>query len=356
MIKKKLNKIRRGIDCIDSSIVKLLNRRGRLSSEIGVIKKIRNYPVYSPDRESVIYNSVASKGKGPLSTDSLKAIYREIMSACLSLEQPIVVAYFGPELTYTHQASMRKFGSSVTYLPCDNIPEVFREVEKGNADYGVVPVENSIEGAVNHTADMFVDSPLLICSEAYLRVRHSLLSKAQDIKSVKRIYSHPQVFGQCRMWIEKNAPWAKLVETSSTSRAAEIVSKMRDSACIASSLAAERYQLQVLKRSIEDSANNVTRFLIIGKQMAGVTGHDKTSILFSVKDKPGVLHDTLAAFKAAHINMSKIESRPSRVQAWKYYFFVDIEGHCEDKKVKRALEQLADKCNFVKVLGSYPKV
>jgi chorismate mutase/prephenate dehydratase len=215
---KKLNDFRKEIDRIDSRIVELINKRGRLSYDIGQIKKIRKQPIYSPDRESQIYASIAGKNKGPLKSKSVKAIYREIMSACLSLEQPVTVAYLGPELTFTHQAALKNFGSSVDYLSCDSIPEVFREVEKGNADYGVVPIENSTEGAVNHTLDMFVDSPLMICSEVYCPVRHSLLCKRGNMKSITKIYSNPQVFGQCRIWIEKNLPRAKLRDVASSRR------------------------------------------------------------------------------------------------------------------------------------------
>ncbi|RKY43253.1 MAG: prephenate dehydratase [Candidatus Makaraimicrobium thalassicum] len=355
MSPKKLNDLRKEIDGIDSRIVELINRRGMVSCDIGEIKKKKKQPIYSPDRESQIYARVMKKNKGPLVDESVKAVYREIMSACLSLEQPMTVAYLGPELTFTHQASLKKFGSSVSYLSCDSIPDVFREVEKGNANYGVVPIENSTEGAVNHTLDMFVDSPLLICSELYYPVRHSLLCKKGSMRSITRVYSNPQVFGQCRGWIEKNLPWAKLRDAASTIKAAEIAARHADSACIASELAAEKYQLKVLARSIEDNVTNVTRFLVMGKQMSRISGADKTSVVFSVKDKPGILHDMLVSFKSIGINLTKIESRPSKKKLWKYYFFIDMEGHCETPKIKKALRHLEKKCYFLKTLGSYPK-
>lgn len=355
MKKKRLSGLRKEIDRIDCRMIELLSKRGEISSGIGEIKKSKKEPIYSSDRESLIYKMITKKNKGPLADESVKAIYREIMSACLSLEHPLVVAYLGPELTFTHQVSMKKFGSSVTYLSCDSITDVFREVEKGNADYGVVPVENSIEGAVSHTMDMFVNSPLLICSEVYLRIRHSLLSRAKNKKSITRIYSNPQVFGQCRTWIEKNLPKAKLSDSASTAKAALTAARHPGSACIASELAGKQYDLKVVARSIEDSAANVTRFLVIGKNMGRLSGNDKTSIMFSVKDKPGVLHDMLASFKKRNINLTKIESRPSKLRAWKYYFFLDMEGHCKNKKVEKALKELKGKCDFVKVLGSYPK-
>ncbi len=351
---KKLSDLRKDIDKIDTSIIDLMNKRGDLSSKIGDIKKSKNQPVYSPDRESQVYERITKKNKGPLADNSVKAVYSEIMSACLSLEKPVTVAYLGPELTFTHQASLRKFGSSVNYLSCDGIADVFREVERGNADYGVVPIENSTEGAVNHTLDKFVDSPLFICSEVYLPVKENLLCKHADMGKIKKIYSHPNVFGQCRGWIEKNLPSAKLNDTASTIKAAEMAAKRGDSACIASELAARRYGLKVLARSIEDAATNVTRFLVIGKEKSGASGKDKTSIVFSVKDRPGVLHDMLNAFKKSGINLSKIESRPSKKKLWKYYFFIDMDGHCETPKVKKALKSLEGKCYFVKNLGSYP--
>lgn len=353
--KKNLSDLRKEIDKIDSHIVDLVNRRGRVSCDIGQIKKKKNQPIYSPDRESQVYSNLEKKNPGPLPAESVKAIYREIMSACLALEQPLKVAYLGPEFTFTHQASVKKFGSSVSYISCDGIPDVFREVERGSADYGVVPIENSTEGAVNHTLDMFVDSPLMICSEVYYPIKHSLLCKKESMKSIKVIYSNPQVFGQCRGWIEKHLPQAKLRDVSSTAKAAEIASRHSDSACIAGEAAAKKYQLKVLARAIEDLATNVTRFLIIGKKMSNISGADKTSIMFSVKDRPGVLHDMLSAFKSYGINLTKIESRPSKKKLWKYYFFIDMEGHADSPKVKKALKSLKNKCYFLKILGSYPK-
>lgn len=352
---KKLSDLRKKIDLLDSKIVKLINERAGISCDIGKVKKSKSQPVYSPDRESQVYESVARKNKGPMTDETVKAIYREIMSGCLSLESPVRVAYLGPELTFTHQASLKKFGSSVDYLSCNSISEVFLEVEKGNADYGVVPIENSTEGAINHTLDMFVDSPLVICSEVYHPIKHSLLSRAKSMKSVKVIYSNPQVFPQCRGWIEKNLPGAKLQDTTSTSRAAEIVSKKADAACISSELAAKKHKLNVLARAIQDSSTNVTRFLVIGHSVGKVSGKDKTSIMFSVKDRPGVLHDMLSSFKSRGINLTKIESRPSKKGLWKYYFFVDMEGHHDSPKVKKALGELKKKCHFLKILGSYPK-
>ena len=311
--------------------------------------------VYTPHREREIYKNAVKINKGPLSDLAIRAIFREIMSGSLSLENPVKIAYLGPPLTFTHLASLSKFGSSVRYVPASGIGEVFGEVEKGRADYGVVPIENSIEGAVNYTFDMFVNSPLKVCSEVYLEISHSLLAHEKNMKSIKRVYSHPQVFAQCRSWMEKNIPRAEPVEVSSTARAAELCARTKHAACIASLLAAEEYKLKILAGSIEDTAHNVTRFLVIGKSIAARTGRDKTSIMFSVKDRVGALHDILVPFKKDRVNLTKIESRPSRLKAWEYYFFVDMEGHFTDRKVGKALTELEKHCSFMKVLGSYPK-
>lgn len=351
---KILSRLRKKIDSIDSSIVKLLNRRADISKKIGSFKRSKNLEIYAPDRESEIYRKVARENSGPLPDDSLRSIYKEIMSGTLALEGPMNVAYLGPPATFTHQASLTKFGSSINYIDCSTITEVFREVENGRAAYGVVPIENSIEGAVNHTLDMFVDSDLKVCSEIYLEINHNLLGKGR-LKDVKGIYSNPQVFGQCRSWIEKNLPRAELVEVTSTTKAAEIAAKKRDRAAIASLLAAKVYNLNVLARSIEDSAHNVTRFLVIsGNANPRPTHKDRTSIVFSVKDRIGALHDILVPFKKNRVNLTKIESRPSKVRPWQYYFFVDMEGHIADSRVKRAMDGLRKGCTYLKILGSYP--
>lgn len=349
-----LKSLRKAIDSIDSRILKLLNERAAATLEIGKIKSRSNQPVYVPDRESNVYKRLAENNRGPLSKAAIQAIYREIMSSALNLEKPLTIAYLGPEFTFTHLASMKKFGSLVDYSSCNTITSVFDEVEKGRADYGVVPIENSVEGAVNHTLDMFIDSELKICSEIYLEISHSLLSNGSDRKKIKKVYSKDQVFGQCRLWLEEHLPNVVLVEVSSTARAAEMAAREKGTACIASELAAEKYHLKILNSSIEDSAHNVTRFLVIGRTEAKPTKKDKTSIMFSLKDRVGALHDILIPFKHNHINLTKIESRPSKVKAWKYYFFVDMEGHHLDKKVAKALSALKRNTTYLKILGSYP--
>ncbi|MCX5680351.1 MAG: prephenate dehydratase [Candidatus Omnitrophica bacterium] len=349
-----LKNLRKSVDSIDSVILKLLNKRAKVILDIAKVKgKVRG-SIYVPDREKEVYRNVATKNSGPMSDGALRAIYREIMSGALELERPLRIAYFGPQFTNTHIASMKKFGSSVRYTACGTIRDVFSEVEKGRADYGVVPIENSIEGAVNYTLDMFMDSDLKICSEVYMEISHNLLSKDSSRAKIKSIYSNPQVFGQCRVWLETNLPAAELVEVSSTSKAAEIVSHQKGAACIASILAAKHYGLKVLEDSIQDSSHNVTRFLIIGKTEARVTKEDKTSVMFSVKDRSGALHDVLVPFKKYGINMTKIESRPSKIKAWEYYFFVDIEGHHKNARVAKALSELKKGSAYLKVLGSYP--
>ncbi|MDP8233870.1 MAG: prephenate dehydratase [Candidatus Saelkia tenebricola] len=350
-----ITKIREKISQIDERIVKLINSRGSLIKKIGELKKKSGQSIYVPEREREVYKKVAKYNSGPIPTEFLKNIYREIMSASLALEKKLVISYLGPTATFTQLAAMKKFGSSVDYMECLSITEIFNEVEKGNTDFGVVPIENSFEGAVNHTLDMFVDSDLKICSEIYLKISHFVLSKTKDIKKITKIYSNPQVFGQCRMWLEKNMPSAELIEVSSTARAAQIAAKEKKSACIASKMAKDAYGLCVIAASIEDAPTNITRFLVIGKTLAKTTGGDKTSIMLSIKDKIGTLHTVLMPFKKHNINLTKIESRPSKKKAWDYYFFIDLEGHCKDSKVNKTLEELNKVASNLKILGSYPK-
>lgn len=349
----KLNKLRKQIDQIDEKIVPLLNKRIEASNEISLIKRKAGKGVYSPDREQEVFNKVDSFNQGPLNKGALESIYREIMSSSLSLDDSFKVAYLGPEATFTHLASLKRFGTQVMYLPCYSIADVFLEVERGNAEYGVVPIENSIEGAVSHTLDMFVDSDLKICAQVLLNVSHNLLANCPKDK-IKKVYSIGQVFGQCRIWLEKNLPGVEKIEVSSTTRAAQIASSEKNSASISSLLAASVYKLKVIEPDIEDSPHNITRFLVIGKNDVSPTGHDRTSILFSIKDKVGALYEMLVSFKNNKINLTKIESRPSKKKAWDYYFFVDLDGHKENPRVKKALDNLEHKCKFLKILGSYP--
>jgi len=348
-----LKKLRSEIDNLDKKIIRLLNMRARVTLNVARVKNKSGKSIYVPEREREVLKKAAILSKGPLSAKALEAIYREIMSSSLVLEKPLRIAYMGPEASFSNLAALKRFGSQVGFVACGGIPDVFSEVERDAADYGVVPVENSIEGAVTHTLDMLVDSDLKICSQIILDIAHNLLSNSSKEK-IKRVYSNPQILGQCRIWLQENLPGAELIEVSSSTRASQIAAKTKGSAAIASLLAGKVYGLKVIERDIEDSPNNITRFFVIGKTEAGRTGSDKTSILFSIKDKVGALHDMLMPFKKYKINLTKIESRPSKKKAWDYYFFVDLEGHVQENKIQKALGELESKCKFLKVLGSYP--
>jgi len=349
----KIESLRRRIDELDREIVALLNRRSRVVVEIGELKKSQSAPIYDPNREQEIFRKIEAVNTGPLSNESLKAIYRELMSGSFALEKPLGVCYLGPPGTFTHMAARMKFGGSVRYIPVEDIEGIFVETSRGHTDYGVVPVENSTDGTVTDTLDMFTKYDVSICAEITLCVHHNLLARCRR-EEVRRIYSRPQVFGQCRNWLASNMPKVERVEVTSTTRAAQLAREEKYSAAIASAEAAELYGLEIICPSIEDSPGNVTRFLVIGKHFGKATGRDKTSIIFSIKDRVGALYDMLQPFKRNRINLTRIESRPSRKRAWDYYFFVDFLGHAEDPPVKRALRELEDRCTYLKVLGSFP--
>ena len=355
MKKKTLKELRREIDRLDIKILSLLNKRAGFALQIGKVKARKDELVYAPDREQQVYRKLTCNNKGPLSNDAVRAIYKEVISGALAVEKKLRIAYFGPSATFTHLAALEKFGSQAEYISCNTIAEVFGEVEKARCDYGVVPIENSMEGAVTYTLDMFMESELKICSEVVLKISHNLLAKCKR-SQIKKVYSNPQAFAQCRIWLESHLTGVERVEVSSTAKAAGLAAKEKDTAAVAGALAAKRYGLKVLARSIEDSLRNVTRFLIVGREMAKPTGRDKTSIMFSVKDKPGALHSILLPFRKCGINMTKIESRPSKRKVWEYCFFVDVEGHWQDAKVKKALREMERECPYLKVLGSYPIV
>ncbi len=352
-----LDDIRRQIDTIDKELLDLLNRRADLVHEVGVVKKRDGLQIYAPEREEALLRRLISMNQGRLSESSIRAIYREIMSAALALEDDLKIAYLGPKGTWTHQAAIKKFGHSVSYSPQPNFADVFDQVSRRSADYGVVPIENSTEGAVSHTLDLFVDSPLHICSQILLRIENCLMA-AIPRSEIRTLYSHPQVFGQCRAWIHKNFPQADLVEVSSTTKAAQIAQEQakQGAAALGGPLAAEIYGLNLLETSIQDSATNTTRFLVIGEKTCPPTGHDRTSVLFAIHDRPGSLVKALQAFDNFHINLSKIESRPSKRKDWEYVFYVDLAGHCEDPQVSEALAGLHQHCSMIKLLGSYPDV
>jgi len=349
-----LETVRKKIDNVDEKLVKLLNERTRYALEIGKLKKKDGKSIYVPAREKQVLSRVSKLSSGPLTDKSIRAIYREIMSAALALEKNLKVAYMGPPSTFSHQAARSRFGGSVDYLSCETISDVFDAVEKQMADYGVVPVENSTEGAVTYTLDRMTETSLKICAELYLPVTQNLLSKLPR-ESIKKLYSHPQVLGQCRQWLQREMAGVDLIPVASTARGAELASKEPDAGALASSLAAEIYGLNILESDVQDMSGNTTRFLVIGNSQNQPTGDDKTSLLFAVQHRAGALYGALESFKKFGLNLTKIESRPSRSKRWEYFFFVDIEGHAEDKQVKKGLMDLAKHCALLTILGSYPK-
>ena len=351
---------RKAIDNLDEKIVQLLNERTGHVLEIGAIKMRANEEIYAPHREAAVLRQLCSKNKGPITNESLRAIYREIMSSALSLEKSMTIAYLGPEATFTHQAAIQRFGSSLRYMATKTIPDVFTEVSRNHADYGVVPVENSTEGVVTHTLDMFVESDLKIVAQIVLPIQYCLAANCR-LTSVERLYGHPQALGQCRGWIQKQLPKAEIIETSSNARSAELVAqagnpkkKALNAAAITGLLAAQKYDVNIIATDIQDLTTNATRFLVLGRQCSPATGHDCTSLMLSIADKVGSLYQSLSPFRKYRLNMTRIESRPSKRKAWEYFFFVDCDGHMTDPKVANAIKNLSEVCNFVKVLGSYP--
>jgi len=350
-----LQDLRSRIDSIDDTVLDLLNERARIVLEVGRLKTGSNLDFHVPGRERQIFERLLGKNVGPFPNDALKSIYREIISACLALESPMKVSFLGPKATFSHLATLQQFGLSAELVPMKSIPAVFEEVEKGKSLYGVVPVENSTEGVVSHTLDMFVESELKITAEILLEVHHDLLSRTGRIEDIKKIYSHPQPIAQCRQWLDDNLSTVSTVDVASTAVAAQIASDDYTSAAIASELAASLYDLKVVRSRIEDQVNNFTRFLVISRKGCDASGNDKTSVMFSVKDEPGILCRMLEPFAKRGINLSKIESRPFKKKAWEYIFFLDLFGHVSDPDVEEALTELRLCCQFIKILGSYPR-
>ncbi len=350
-----LSQLREQIDRLDSQVLTLLNRRARLATRIGHLKNQDRASVYVPSRERQIFARLAQLNQGPLPNEAVRAIYREIISASRALEEPLRIAYFGPEATYTHMAAREQFGSQAVFVPLATIPQVFAEVEGAQADYGVVPVENSSEGSVAITLDMFVNANLHIISEVSLEIRHCLLSRAARLEQVRRVLAHPQALAQCRRWLTAHLPDVPSEEASSNSRAAELAAADPQMAAIAGRLAADHYKLNVLATNIQDQAANFTRFAVLGREQQPTrpSGHDKTSLLLSVRDEVGVLYRTLKPFADNAISLLRIESRPLKGRAWEYLFFIDVEGHISDEPIARALREIEPLCQLVKVLGSY---
>ncbi|MDY6821420.1 MAG: prephenate dehydratase [Deferribacterota bacterium] len=350
-----INTLRGKIDELDTKILELINERANYAKKIGELKEDNNLPIFAPEREYEIYNKIKKLNNGPLEDRYLINIYREIISACRSAQNKLRVAYLGPPGTFTNLAAIKYFGLSAEFISIGSIEEVFEEVERGKATYGIIPIENSLEGVVTHAIDMFFDTKLKICSEIYIKVKHNLINKTGNIEDIKKIYSHPQAIAQCKKFLSSTVNDIPIIEVESTAKAALIAAKDISAAAIASEAAVLLYDLKVVCPEIQDSLNNYTRFFVIGRDVQPFTGYDKTSIMFSVPHKAGALFNALDIFAKYDINMSKIESRPSKREAWKYVFFVDIDGHIDCDTVKEALEELSKKVNFIKILGSYRK-
>jgi chorismate mutase domain of proteobacterial P-protein, clade 2 len=340
----------------DARLLGLISERARLATKIARVKgkDPGNNNYYRPEREAQVLRNIISQNKGPLAEEEIARLFREIMSACLALEQVLNIAYLGPEGTFTQAAALKHFGHSVNSTALGSIDQVFREVESDACHYGVVPIENSIEGVVNHTLDMLINSSLLICGEVELRIHHHLLTNAGKLKQIKKVYSHQQSLAQCRGWLDTHLLQAERIAVSSNAEAARLVRQKKDAAAIAGETAAEYYKLPMLHRNIEDQPDNTTRFLVLGRHGTTPSGRDKTSILFAAPNRPGSLHDMLSCFAMNNVSMTRIESRPSRVGMWEYVFFVDIEGHAQDPQVVAALKKLGESASMVKLLGSYP--
>ena len=351
-----LEAIRARIDQLDSQLVELLSRRAATVAEIAHIKRTGGGSdnFYRPEREARILRRVMEMNPGPLTDEELARLFREIISACLALEQDVNIAYLGPEGTFTHDAALKHFGHSARTTALAGIDQVFREVESGHCHFGVVPVENSIEGVVNHTLDLLMNSTLQICGEVELRIHQHLMSRAADLSGIRRVYSHQQSLAQCRAWLNGNLPGAERVPVNSNSEAARMAAAEEGAAALAGAAAAEFHALPILERNIEDAPDNTTRFLVLGRESAAASGRDKTSLLFTTPNRPGALFTMLKCFAEQGVSLSRIESRPSRRGMWDYVFFVDLEGHAEDAPVAAALAALQREAPMVRILGSYP--
>jgi chorismate mutase/prephenate dehydratase len=346
-----LERLRQQIDALDGRIVDLLNERARIVVEIGRLKQATNIPIYAPDREKAVMEKVRRLNHGPLGDRCLEAVYRELMSGSFALEKPLKIGFLGPKGSFSHLASIRKFGSSVEHVPLTDISMVFHEVSRGHIDYGLVPVENSIGGGVVDTLDAFLHSSAKICAEVKITIHHNLLAK-EPWERIRQIYSKPEVFNQCRNWLAAMAKDLDVQPTASSSRAAELAAAEPGVAAIGSSLAGELYGLHVLFENIEDNPDNVTRFFVISREAARKTGEDKTAIMFTTANKPGALAEVLDVFKECNINLDNLQQRPSKKVNWEYVFFIDAVGHAED--MKQAIDQAQRHCLQLTVLGSYP--
>ncbi len=352
-----LSQLRDRIDSIDMQVLSLISERARCAQTVAEVKKQHDAGAsfYRPEREAQVLRRIQEANTGPLDDEEMARLFREIMSACLALEKRQTVAFFGPEGTFTQAAALKHFGHSIDTRPFNAINEVFREVESRVCEFGVVPIENSTEGVVNHTLDSFLQSSLKICGEVEIRIHQHLLSKENELSAIKRLYSHPQSLAQCREWLDAHLPHAERISAASNAEAARRVAEGSGTAAIAGEMAAELYGLNMLRSSIEDNPENVTRFLVIGQHDVGPSGDDKTSLLVSAHNRPGSLHHLLSPFADHHVSLTRIESRPSKCVNWEYVFFLDLAGHVEDAHIQGALKALEATAQMVKVLGSYPR-
>ncbi len=349
-----LEELRNKIDEIDHQLVRLLNERARVVVEIGKLKTKTDKPVYAPEREKEVFAKITKANEGPLPNRCLVAIWRELMSGSFVLERPLRIGYLGPEGSFSHTAAMLKFGQSVEYEPLADIRSIFDEVSKGHCDLGLAPVENTLGGGVIETLDALLDSDVKVCAEVLMAIHHNLLGNCV-LEEVEKVYSKPEVFAQCRNWLSATFKEAKTIPVASTAKAAQIAAEEPRSAAIGSSIAAELYGLRLICENIEDNASNVTRFLVISKEDAKPSGEDKTALVFNTADKPGALSDVLDVFKQYGINMTKVESRPSRKKQWEYCFFADILGHRTDEHIREGLEESRKHCLQLSILGSFPR-
>ena len=354
-----LHSIREQIDRLDGQLVQTLNERLTLAAEIGKLKRSQGGQIYVAEREDAVLRKVTAQNQGPMKQEALRAIYREIMSAAIALEKPLMIAYLGPEASNTHAAALKKFGASVEYHGMATVSDIFTAVEKGETDYAVIPIENSTEGSVREALDSFIESDLKIVAQIHLEISHALISNSR-LEEIERVYSKDQALAQCRHWLQRHLPHAQLVDSPSTSRAVQLAKQEPGTAAIAGELAAEHYGVPVVERNIQDKADNTTRFFVIGRKASGAVGNGKdiSSFAISLGDQasanPGALLKMLMPMAERGINLSKIESRPSKKRPWDYYFFIDVTGHYDDPPMKEALAELQKFCPLVKWLGSYP--
>lgn len=354
---QELGVVREQIDAIDAQMLALLNQRAKCAQHVGEIKARYGDAgyIYRPEREAQVLRRIQTLNTGPLPDESVTFFFREVMSACLSLETPLGVAFLGPLGTFSESAAVKHFGHAARLAPQGSIDDVFREVEAGHAHYGVAPVENSTEGAVGRTLDLLLASPLRICGEVVLRIHQHLMSRETELGRITKVYSHAQSLAQCHEWLNRSLASVPRIPVGSNAEAARLASIEPGAAAIAGEAASERYGLPRLVESIEDEPNNTTRFLVLGRHDAGRTGGDKTSLIMSATNRPGAVHELLAPLAAAGVSMSRLESRPARAALWEYVFYVDIEGHRDDPAVRSALEALSSRAAYLKVLGSYPQ-